>query len=67
MSLRVYLILSFIGFGWAALLYVDHDHDTGIVRGLLWHQCNWYLGTIDADPTIINRIISYREKICLAA
>lgn len=42
------------------VLHVDHDHNTKKVRGLLCHQCNWYLGTIDADPTIINRIIKYR-------
>lgn len=41
-------------------LHVDHCHKTGIIRGLLCHQCNWYLGTIDADPTIIDRIIKYR-------
>lgn len=43
-------------------LHTDHCHETGKVRGLLCHQCNWYLGTIDADPDIIGRIISYREE-----
>lgn len=42
-------------------LHVDHCHDTGKVRGLLCHQCNWYLGTIDADPTILERIKAYRK------
>lgn len=41
-------------------LHVDHDHETGRVRGLLCHQCNWYLGTIDADPEIMIRIALYR-------
>lgn len=40
-------------------LHVDHSHKTGKVRGLLCHQCNWYLGTIDEDPSIIDRIIAY--------
>ena len=40
-------------------LHVDHNHTTGRVRGLLCHQCNWYVGTIDADPTILNRIEEY--------
>lgn len=43
-------------------LHVDHCHKTNKVRGLLCHQCNWYLGTIDADPTIINRIIEYLKR-----
>ncbi len=41
--------------------HVDHCHTTGIVRGILCHQCNWYMGTIDADPTIIDRILAYRS------
>lgn len=42
-------------------LHIDHDHKTNKIRGLLCHQCNWYLGTIDADPTIVKRIIKYRK------
>jgi hypothetical protein len=42
-------------------LHVDHCHTTGVVRGLLCHQCNWYLGTVDKDPGILNRITAYRE------
>ena len=41
-------------------LHVDHDHKTRKIRGLLCHQCNWYLGIIDKDPKIIARIITYR-------
>lgn len=43
-------------------LHVDHCHTTGKVRGVLCHQCNWYLGTIDADPSILERIHDYRNK-----
>ncbi len=43
-------------------LHVDHSHQTGIVRGLLCHQCNWYLGTIEADATLLERIKVYLEK-----
>lgn len=42
-------------------LHVDHDHKTGKIRGLLCHQCNWYLGTIEADPTILARITRYLD------
>lgn len=40
--------------------HVDHDHVTGKVRGILCHQCNWFMGTVDADPTILDRIKEYR-------
>lgn len=42
--------------------HIDHDHKTGIVRGLLCHRCNWYLGLIDKDQEIIQRIKSYISK-----
>jgi len=42
-------------------LHVDHDHKTNKIRGLLCHQCNWYLGTIDADVKILSRIFNYLE------
>lgn len=40
-------------------LHVDHNHDTGKVRGLLCHQCNWYLGKIDRDVHLLERISDY--------
>jgi hypothetical protein len=40
-------------------LHVDHCHETGRVRGLLCHQCNWYLGTVDNDKTVLDRLIRY--------
>lgn len=43
-------------------LHVDHDHKTGRVRGLLCHQCNWYLGKIDKDQEILTRIANYRRE-----
>lgn len=43
-------------------LHVDHCHRTGVVRGLLCHQCNWYLGKVDRDPSILNRLRAYRAE-----
>jgi Recombination endonuclease VII len=40
-------------------LHVDHCHDSGVVRGLLCHQCNWYLGTIEADRGVLERLLEY--------
>lgn len=42
-------------------LHVDHCHVTGRIRGILCHQCNWYLGKVDADPDLLRRIAHYRE------
>lgn len=42
-------------------LHIDHNHETGKVRGLLCHQCNWYVGTIDSDPEVLGRLYEYLE------
>jgi hypothetical protein len=41
-------------------LHVDHDHLNKRVRGLLCHQCNWFMGTIDADEDMLARLGLYK-------
>lgn len=39
---------------------VDHDHRTGLVRGLLCHACNFkLLGRRDKDPDLFLRAYEY--------
>jgi hypothetical protein len=40
-------------------LHVDHDHDTGVVRGLLCFRCNSALGNLRDDPDIITLALVY--------
>ena len=38
---------------------VDHDHDTGEVRGLLCHKCNVLIGHANDNKTILENAITY--------
>lgn len=40
-------------------LHVDHDHETGEIRGLLCVGCNNALGHLHDDPGLLVRAISY--------
>lgn len=41
---------------------IDHNHETGKVRGLLCHNCNIALGQIKEKITTLNAMINYLEE-----
>lgn len=41
---------------------IDHDHETGIVRGLLCSHCNIMIGQAREKITILNQAIMYLEN-----
>jgi hypothetical protein len=43
-------------------LYVDHDHKTGKVRGLLCNRCNAAIGLMKDDSWRLARAIMYLSK-----
>jgi hypothetical protein len=45
-----------------AATQVDHDHETGRVRGVLCLYCNAALGAFHDDPNLIAKAIAYIEK-----
>lgn len=40
-------------------LSVDHNHNTGEVRGLLCHNCNRAVGLLDDDPELMFKAAAY--------
>lgn len=46
----------------AAVLHVDHDHATNVIRGLLCGPCNQALGLLKDDPNAIYQLLLYARK-----
>lgn len=44
-------------------LPVDHDHETGIVRGLLCSNCNRGLGMYKNNPALLRKAADYLEGL----
>ena len=43
-------------------LAVDHDHDTGLIRGLLCHLCNTGIGKLGDNIEGLMKALNYLEK-----
>ena len=46
----------------APAAHVDHDHETGKVRGMLCFRCNAALGQLGDDPLVVRRAARYLER-----
>ena len=43
-------------------LMIDHDHETGALRGFLCRKCNTALGQINDDPWVLDRMAKFLER-----
>lgn len=50
------------GVGRFGQLHIDHDHATGLVRGVLCSECNTGLGKFKDDPALLRRSIDYLNR-----
>jgi hypothetical protein len=43
-------------------LHVDHDHETGVIRGLLCFRCNQAIGSLQEDHEIFQTAADYLDR-----
>lgn len=43
-------------------LHIDHDHETGLIRGLLCGKCNKAIGLLKEDPGLFDAASSYLQR-----
>ncbi len=43
-------------------LHIDHDHETGVIRGLLCTRCNLAVGYLKDDPRRAEGVLSYLRE-----
>ncbi len=41
---------------------VDHNHETGVFRGLLCHECNRALGLLKDSITVLQTLVLYLQN-----
>lgn len=42
--------------------HTDHDHETGVFRGILCSNCNTGIGMFKEDPWILDQAIQYVKR-----
>lgn len=47
-------------------LFVDHNHSSGRIRGMLCASCNTFLGRIEKHPKLLENMKGYLDQPCHA-